>query len=125
MAEGLSELEAISLLTDLKTRALFMQLHIGAPGPNGTGNPAANTLRKSVTWGTPVLVGSAVEMTHTNELKWTGVGASEDYTHASFWTLVTAGTFRLSGLITASPVISGDDWALPIGAYIVRYPLAS
>lgn len=125
MAEGLSQLEAIDLLADLATRALYMQLHIGAPGPNGTANIAAETDRKSVTWGTPALVGVAVEMTHTNDLTWPGVAGSEDYTHASFWTLASGGTFRISGLITASPVISGDDWELPVGAYIIRYPLAA
>lgn len=125
MAEGLSQAEAIALLSNLATRATHIKLHIGAPGANGTANPAAETTRKAVTWGTPVLVGSAVEMTHTNALAWTGVAGTEDYTHASFWDNLTAGNFRFSGLITADAVVTGNDFTLPIGAYIVRYVLAS
>lgn len=125
MAEGLSQLEAIDLLNSLKTRALHMQLHIGAPGPNGTANIAAEQDRVAVTWGTPALVGTAVELTHTNDLVWPTVAGSERYTHASFHTLNAGGTFRLSGLITASPVVTGDTWTLPSGAYVVRYPLAA
>ncbi len=125
MAEGLSQAEAIALLTNLATRALYMQLHTGPPGPNGTANVATETDRVAVTWGTPVLVGAAVEMTHTNDLDWVGVAASEQYRYASFWSLVTGGTFRVSGLITADAVTVGNDFTLPAGAYIFRYPLAS
>jgi hypothetical protein len=125
MAEGLPEVEAIALLSNLATRALFMQLHTGPPGPLGTANIATENDRKAVTWGTPVLVGAAVEMTHSNVLSWPDVAGSEDYTHASFHTLITGGTCRLTGQITASPVVALDDWSLPAGAYIVRWPVAS
>ncbi len=125
MAEGLSQAEAIALLEDLALRALYMQLHTGAPGAAGNANIAAETDRVAVTWGTPVLVGSAVEMTHTNDLEWLLVAGSERYTHATFHDAASAGSFRVSGLITASAVVVGDNWVLPAGAYIIRYPLAS
>jgi len=125
MAEGLSQAEAIALLTDLASRALYMKLHTGAPGAAGTANAAIETTRKLLTWDTPALVGSAVEMTHTNDLAWTGVAGSEDYTHVTFWDHVSAGNFRFSGLVTADAVVTSDDFTLPAGAYIVRYTLAS
>ncbi len=125
MAEGYSAAEAIALLEDLASRALYMKLHVGAPGPNGTANAAVETTRVAVTWGTPVLDGLFVVMTHTNALEWVTVDGSEDYSHASFWSQSTGGTFRCSGLITASAVMVGDNWTLPIGAYLMRLPVAS
>jgi hypothetical protein len=126
MAEGLFQAEAVALLEDLATRALYMRLHIGPPGAAGTSNLAAEDDLVAVTWGTPALVGAAVEMTHTNDLEWPLVEGSEKYTHATFLDDDDgSGVVRLSGLITASAVVVGDNWVLPAGAYIVRWPLAS
>jgi hypothetical protein len=129
MTVGISSAAAIDHLTDWGATYTYAQLHTGDPGPAGTANVAAETARKSTTWDTPAHNGetgaaAAVEMTHTNDLDWTSVAASEDYTHCTYWTAASAGTFGGSGEITAAPVVVGNNFSLPAETLIVRQPVA-
>lgn len=129
MTVGISATEAVNRLTAWAAGYTFAQLHVGDPGPNGTANPAVETARKATTWGTPASNGqtgaaAAVQVTHTNALTWTSVAASEDYTHVTYWSLVSGGVFGGSGEITAAPAVVGNNFELPIGALIVRQPVA-
>lgn len=122
MAVGLSVTAAGQLLTTLKTNYTWAKLHIGDPGAAGTATPAVETTRKQVTWPGTV---TTQTMSNENLLEWTAVAASEDYTHVSFWTASTAGTFGMSGTITANPVTVGDTFQLPINDIDVSLPVAS
>lgn len=122
MAVGLSVAAAGQLLTTLKGNYTFAKLHIGDPGAAGTANPAVETDRIAATWPGTVTTQS---MSNTNTLTWTGVAGSEDYTHISFWSASTGGTFGMSGVITANPVTSGDTFQLDPGAVTVSLPVAS
>lgn len=93
----------------------FIKLHVGDPGVNGTANPAANTTRHAVTWGTDSNGVSA----NTNVITWTTgeVTTSEDYSHFSDWSTVgpSGGTFIGSGIMTAAPVTAGFSFSIAIG----------
>src|SRR5690242_20894927 len=70
-----------------KYAEVWVKLHKGVPGEAGTENAAGETTRKKVTWtGTTILKNSGA-------LSWTNVSTAETYTHVSFWTASTAGTF--------------------------------
>jgi hypothetical protein len=122
MAVGLSPTAAGECLTALKGKYVWAKLHVGDPGAAGTANPAVETDRIQVTWPTTV---TTQTMSNTNVLTWTGVAGSEDYTHISFWSASTAGTFGMSGVITANPVTSGDTFELAVGDVDVTFPVAA
>lgn len=99
----------------------WVKLHVGAPGANGTSNPATETTRHQATWSAAAAGASA----NTNTLTWTAVAASEDYTHFTVWTLNAAGVFGFSGTITANAVTAGDTFTIAIGDLDVTLVLAS
>jgi hypothetical protein len=123
MAEGLSSAAAGVALTALKGAYTWAQLHTGAPGPNGTANVATEADRVQITW--PGTVSNTNTMANTNLLEWTGVAGSEDYTHITIWSASSAGTFGMSGAITANPVTTNDTFQLAIGDVDVTFPVAS
>lgn len=121
MAEGLSVTAANAVLSALASTYTWAQLHVGSPGANGTANVATETDRMQVTWSVP----SGGAMTNTAAVSWVGVAGTEDYTHASLWSLVTGGTFGMSGTVTANAVTVGDTFTVPIGELDVVLPIAS
>jgi hypothetical protein len=123
MTVGLSTTAAGQLLTTLKGNYTWAKLHVGDPGAAGTSNAAVETDRIQATW--PTTVSNTNTMSNENVMTWTAVGGSEDYTHISFWTASTAGTFGMSGTITANPVTSGDTFELAVGDVDVTLPVAT
>ena len=111
MAVGMSTTEANEALDAWLATYTWIKLHIGDPGAAGAGNPALNTTRQQATWGTAA---SGLK-SNTNVIEWTSVPNAEDYTHLSFWTASTAGTFGGSGTITANPVTVGDTFRIAVG----------
>jgi hypothetical protein len=101
--------------------AVWLKLHVGDPGPNGTANPASETTRKNVT----AAIASGGANTSTVLLQWTNVPASETFTHATFWDDSAAGNFILSAGVTANPVTAGQTFELPIGDIDASIPVAS
>jgi hypothetical protein len=92
--------------------AFWVKLHIGAPGAAGAGNPAAETTRKQVTWGTT----SGGALSNSAVVEWTLVSTTEVYSHVSFWTASTAGTFLgHDDLSATASVTAGDTFRIPIG----------
>ena len=130
MADGFSAatanavLNAICRATAFSESAIWVQLHIGAPGAAGTANAASNTTRVNATsaFGTAASGGS---ITNTVELDWTNVPTAETYSHVSLWTASSAGTFVASGSITANAVAVGDNFSIPVGDLTVSVPVAS
>jgi hypothetical protein len=91
----------------------FVKLHIGDPGAAGTSNPAANTTRQSVTFGSAAATGA---ISNTAAVEWTSVPNTETYSHVSLWTASSAGTFLGSDdLSSTAAVTAGDTFRIPVG----------
>jgi hypothetical protein len=121
MAEGWGPTAANSALNTLVAAYPWVKLHVGAPGSAGTSNAATETTRKQVTWGSA----SGGAVASSAQIQWTNVAGSEDYTHATFWTASTAGTFGFSGTVTASAVTVADTFTVASGDVDVALTLAS
>lgn len=121
MAEGWGATAGNAALTDLTTTYPWIKLHVGAPGSAGTSNAATETTRKQVTWGSA----SGGAISSSAQVQWTAVAGSEDYTHCTFWTASTAGTFGFSGTVTANAVTAGDTFTIASGDIDVSLTLAS
>lgn len=93
--------------------AYYAKLHIGDPGAAGTLNAAANTTRQLVTFGSAAATGA---ISNTAAVEWTSVPNTEVYSHLSFWTASTAGTFLGSDDLSATASVTvGDTFRLAIG----------
>jgi hypothetical protein len=96
--------------------AVWVKLHIGAPGSAGTTNAAANTTRQQATFGTA----SAGVIATTADISWVSVPNAETYSHVSFWTLSSAGTFLgWDDLSATATVAIGDTFRIPSGSLTV------
>jgi hypothetical protein len=92
--------------------AFWVKLHIGDPGAAGTTNAAANTTRQQATFS----ASSAGAITTSGAITWTSVSNTETYSHVSFWTASTAGTFIGSdNLEVARAVTAGDTFTIAVG----------
>jgi hypothetical protein len=97
-----------------------IQLHTGAPGAAGTSNIAGNSTRKPVTssFGNVASTsGATSSIVSTVAVSWTGaeVTTSETYTKCTLWTLLSGGSFLMSGSVTASAITAGDLFSISIG----------
>ena len=83
---------------------VYMQLHTGDPGLNGTANLSAVTTRNAVNWNTP----SGGSMT-LSSIAGYSMTTSETIAYVSFWDASTVGNFLQSSSLTASQaVINGS-----------------
>ena len=90
--------------------AVYVKLHIGAPGEDGTGNPAGNTTRQAITFG----ASSNGVITSNALVEWTSVSTTETYTDISLWDASTGGNCLAAGDLTASKAVTaGDTFQLP------------
>lgn len=106
-------LNAIGNATAYSVATPYIQLHTADPGGAGTAAVATNAVRKLVSFG----VAASGLMSNDVAIQWTTgeVTANEDYSHWSLWTASTAGTFVMSGLMTANAVSIADEFIIPIG----------
>ncbi len=128
MAVGLKASVANSLLDALGNAtnytaptAVWIKLHVGDPGASAANNAAAETTRKSCSFG----AASGGSMSNDAVLTWTNITGSEDATHFSAWDASTAGNFLFSGTITANPYTAGDTFNVAIGALTVSFTVAA
>jgi hypothetical protein len=124
MAEGWGPTAGNAAITTVAGAYVNMQLHTAAPGAAGATAIATETSRKAVTWGT-ASNGSIASVTNT--VTWTGIAGSQDATHFTMWSVITAGTgtFGFSGTITANPYTAGDSLSFAPGSIVASVPLAS
>lgn len=123
MATGLASGQANAILDSLcravswtAPAAFCVKLHTGDPGAAGTTNAATETTRKAVTCS----AASAGSITNSADIVWTAVSTSETYSHVSFWSATTAGTFLGSDDLAASKaVIAGDTFTIAAGSLTV------
>jgi hypothetical protein len=92
--------------------AVYVKLHTGDPGEDGTGNAAGETTRKAITFG----AASGGVITSSALVEWTNVSTTETLSHVSLWDHLTAGNCLGSGALTASKSeTAGDTFQLPSG----------
>lgn len=102
--------------------AFWVKLHTGSPGAAGTTNAAAETARKQASFA----AASGGSMTTDGALTWTSVAATETFTHVSFWTASTAGTFLGSDEIdTPQATLIGGTLTIPTGSLTFAIPVAA
>jgi uncharacterized membrane protein YgdD (TMEM256/DUF423 family) len=123
VATANSVLDALGNATSFSYSAYWIQLHTAEPGAAGTTAVAGNATRKQVSFGTA----ASGLMSNDVAISWTSgeVDTSEDYTHWSAWTLVSAGVFIQSGSMTANAVTTGDTFTIPIGDLDLTISVAS
>jgi hypothetical protein len=119
MATGLSEFQANAFLNAIGTA--YIKLHIGDPGAAGTANAATETTRKEVTFASA----SGGSIASSVAATWTNIAGSEDATHFTAWSEVSAGNFLFSGTITGNPYTAGDTYTIASGALTASLTLAS
>lgn len=104
--------DAICRNTPFSVAALYAQLHIGDPGEAGTAFGAAETSRQQVSFGLSV---AGVSL-NDQVVSWSGVAATETYSHVSFWDSAVGGNCWGSGaLATAQAVIAGQTAQIDVG----------
>ncbi len=104
---------------------VFVQLHTGSPGANGTANVAGESTRQSAGSNPAFNAPSGGSTTNLNAVNWTNVNTAETYAFVSLWSLASGGTFIASGTITANAVGIGDNFSIPISDMTVSMPVAS
>lgn len=114
MSVGYSTAQADAMLATLD--GLYIQLHSGDPGPNGTANVIAGVSRVQANLAAATTVGTDRVRDNSAILNFTGmpVGA---VSHWTAWTLAAAGVFRDSGTINPAKTIAnaGDTFTVAAG----------
>ena len=127
MATGISSFVADGFLDSLGNNisfsvgTVYIKLHIGDPGANGTSNPATETTRQSASFG----AASAGTLTSDADITWTNIAGSEDATFFSAWDNASTGNFLFSGSITGNAYTAGDTYVIPSGSLTVSLTIAS
>ena len=127
MATGLSAylankfLDAVGNGTAYSAANVYIKLHTGDPGANGTANAATETTRKEVTFASA----SAGAIASDAAVTWTNIAGSQDATFFTAWDNVSAGNFLFSGSITGNAYIAGDTYTIPSGSLTASLTVAS
>lgn len=84
---------------------VYLKLHTGDPGEEGTSNAATETTRKSVSWSAAASgsIGSSATV------EWTNVSTTETYSHWSLWDNVSAGNCLWTGALSSSAAVTAGD----------------
>lgn len=99
--------------------AVYAKLHTGDPGAAGTSNPAVETIRQQVTFGSDA---SGGVITSTADTQWTNLAANEVLTHVSLWSASSGGTWLGNDdLPAAKSVNAGDSFKIAAGALSMTY----
>ena len=127
MATGLSAylcnsfLDALGNNTSYAVAQIYIKLHVGDPGANGTSNAATETTRKAVSFG----AASTGAIASDADISWTNIAGSEDATHFTAWDNVSAGNFLFSGTITGNAYTAGDTYTISSGNLSASLTVAS
>src|SRR5262245_21718453 len=97
--------------------AFWVKLHTGDPGASGTANPAGNTTRVQPTFA----VAAGGQASITGDLDWTSVSTAETYSHVSFWSASSSGSFLGSDDLNSPRTMAvGDNFQIPSGSLTVQ-----
>jgi hypothetical protein len=84
---------------------VYVKLHTGDAGEDGTSNAASETTRKVAAWATASSGAIATSAT----LEWTNVAATETYSHWSMWDALTSGNCLWTGALSSSAAVTAGD----------------
>lgn len=84
---------------------VYVKLHIGDAGEDGTSNAATETTRKVAAWASASSGAIATSAT----LEWTNVAATETYSHWSMWDALTSGNCLWTGALSSSAAVTAGD----------------
>lgn len=127
MATGLSSylankfLDAVGNATAYSAANVYVKLHTGDPGANGTANAATETTRQEVTFA----AASGGAIASDAAVTWTNIAGSEDASYFTAWDNASAGNFLFSGTITGNAYTAGDTYTIPSGQLSASLTLAS
>ena len=127
MATGVSSylanawLDAVGNATSFSVATVYVKLHVGDPGANGTSNAATETTRKAASFA----AASSGSIASDAAITWTNIAGSQDATHFTAWDNISAGNFLFSGTITANAYTAGDTFTISSGALTVSLTVAS
>lgn len=93
--------------------SVWVKLHTGAPGTDGTAAAAGDTRRQQSLFTNAAANGTAA---NTSLIEWTNVSNTETLSYVSLWTASTGGSFVGSDdLSSTAPVTAGDTFRIPVG----------
>lgn len=88
---------------------VYLQLHTGDPGPDGTASASATTTRRAATWS----ASANGRISMTSDLTWTAA-AKESISHVSGWDASTSGHCLFTDEFDAAKnLFVGDTLELP------------
>ena len=94
--------------------AVYVKLHIGVAGEDGTANAAGETTRQAAVFAAPS--NPAGTMTTSADITWTSVSTAETISHFSLWDNSTAGNCLGDGALGASKTVAvGDNLTITAG----------
>lgn len=84
---------------------VYLKLHTGDPGEDGTSNAATETTRQSVAFSAAASgsIGSSATVS------WTNVSTTETYSHWSMWDASTAGNCLWTGSLSSNAAVTAGD----------------
>ena len=91
--------------TSFAVAQMYVKLHIDVPGVDGTTNAAAETTRKSASYG----ASSSGVCTSDADITWTNVAGTETIRYISCWDASTAGNCLATGALTSSRAVTAGD----------------
>jgi len=91
--------------TAFSVTTVYVKLHLGDPGEDGTLLPAANTSRQTIAFS----AASAGSMASSATVTWTNVSTTETYSHWSLWDNATTGNCLWSGAFSSSAAVTAGD----------------
>jgi len=127
MATGVSSylanswLDAVGNNTSYAVTQVYVKLHVGDPGANGTSNAATETTRKAASFA----AASSGSLASDADISWTNIAGSQDATHFTAWDNVSTGNFLFSGTVTANAYTAGDTFTIASGSLTVSLTVAS
>lgn len=98
---------------------LYVQAHVGDPGPNGTANVAADTRRVACTFD-PAAGGIIVTAADAEVSAW---AATETISHISIWGAATAGTCYFIDDCANVDINAGEVLSIAQGALTITLPV--
>lgn len=113
---SISDYAELKILDHLSGRVLwakpnnvYVKLHIGDPGEDGTGFPAVNTTRVLVGWN----AAASGAISSNAALTWSTITTAETYSHWSLWDDPSGGNCLWKGeLSSPAAVTSGDSFQI-------------
>lgn len=84
---------------------VYIKLHTGDAGEDGTANAATNTSRQSASWS----AASSGSIATSGTIEWTNVSTTETYSHWSAWDNSTAGNCLWTGALSSSAAVTAGD----------------